>query len=156
MPAIEIDPLAVLRQVFIKVLDEQMFLFAEDVDLAEAPAVDEPMSAVTITYHGYSRGELYLALSRRFCRIITGSSLGVDESEIPASVDLDDAARELLNMTCGQFMTAYFGEEPVFDLCPPQCRGLTAEEFAETRRVFNGLSFMVDDNLILLSYTPEA
>ena len=144
------DKISALRQVFCQVLEEQMFLFADDAKMEDITFPEEPMVRLAITYSGFASGGMHIVLPSSLCREITASVLGIEEEEITESTDVVDAAKELINMTCGQFLTTFYGSEPVMNLCVPEARQLNEDEFAALRKDFAGLSFLVDDHPVLL------
>jgi hypothetical protein len=144
------DPRKILRRVFTEVLNEQMFIFAEETDegMLEPPA--EPMLSVEIVYTGDAQGSVKMILPEALCREISANAVGVEEDELTAETDITDAAKELLNITCGQFLTAFYGEKPMMTLQVPQVGKLSVEALKVIIADFSGLAFIVDDHLILL------
>lgn len=143
--------IAALRQVFVQVLEEQMFLFADDAELEDISFPAEPMVKVQIAYQGAEAGGLWMCLPQSLCREITASVIGIEEDEIAEGTDITDAAKELINMTCGQFLTTVYGEKQVFNLMVPEARVLTDAELAEIKETFSGLLFLVDEHPVLLA-----
>ena len=140
-----------LQQVFCQVLEEQMFLFADSVELEDINFTEAPMVELLIRYSGDAEGGMVLVLPLSLCREITASVLGIEECEIAEGMDVIDSAKELINMTCGQFLTTYYGDKPVMNLDVPHARQFTDAEFAEMRASFSGMSFWVDEHPVLLS-----
>lgn len=143
---------AALHNVFVRVLEEQMFLFADDIPLKELTFPDD-MLILNIIYHGDADGGISLSLPLSLCREITASVLGVDESEIDETRDPADAAKELLNITCGQYLTDVYGDKMVMNLYPPTAESTIPEDFAAYIDQFACLSFIVDGHPVLLALT---
>jgi CheY-specific phosphatase CheX len=78
-----------------------------------------PDIAATMSFSGHSNGNLTLQLVSRVLDMLAENMLG----EPPEGEDADekrrDALKEVLNMICGNFLTQWAGEDPVFELSPP-------------------------------------
>lgn len=65
-------------------------------------------------------GEMQLGITENLLRPLAANMLGIDEHEtLPDGVVQEDALRELLNVTCGNFLPLVSGNEAVFHIGDP-------------------------------------
>ena len=145
----------VLTKMFAEVAEQMAFLFCE-------PAREEELSASTssyvearMTFLGPRRGALRIATTPELCRQVSANVLGIEPEDEQAQRGADDALKELLNVTCGRFLTAIAGEEAVFDLSVPAVSRLSAEEWGRFCRESEMARLMVEDSPVLLSVSVE-
>ena len=73
--------------------------------------------------------------------------LGIDENASDAATKGIDAVKELLNMIVGNFLTASFGEDAIFDLGLP--RILAPETLSSACRRSEAIWFRAENNPVL-------
>jgi len=112
---------------FAEVMQKQVFLFADPLDAGEIETDESTWSQVQIAFHGPSSGSLTLSLPKELGHEVTANFLGLDPGEAISDRQADDAVRELLNVLCGHFLSAYAGEEAVFDLGAPAAKSWESE-----------------------------
>ena len=78
-----------------------------------------PDVAARMAFRGPSTGTLTLRVASSVLPVIAGNMLG-ESDPAEAREKGQDALRELLNMICGNVLTAWQGEAPVFNLSPPE------------------------------------
>lgn len=78
-----------------------------------------PDIAATMTFKGHSNGSLTLQLVTRVLDMLAENMLGEPPEGEDADEKRQDALKEVLNMICGNFLTQWAGENPVFELSPP-------------------------------------
>jgi CheY-specific phosphatase CheX len=66
-----------------------------------------------------------------------------------------DSLKEMLNVTCGQLLTSFAGEGPVFDLSIPAVAELDGNAWEEFLNAPETLSFLVDDSPAALKFEME-
>lgn len=115
---------ATLATIFSDVLANLAFMFTDDADTDAQP--DEIWLETTIGYRGQACGDLAFRCTRRFTRLLAANLLGVD-AEDESTEEADDAAKEFMNIVCGQLVTALHGSEEIFNLTIPQIRRLDDE-----------------------------
>ncbi len=92
----------------------------------------QPDIAATITFTGARDGRLTLRLASEVLPLLSKNMLGdFDESE-PSPDAAQDALKEMLNMMCGNVLTAWYGSDPVFKLHPPEVLTPEAEATPES------------------------
>ncbi|HSQ43276.1 MAG TPA: chemotaxis protein CheX [Fibrobacteraceae bacterium] len=104
-----------------RILGGAAFLFLEDVSPEETPdmAVWTALG-MKLSYEGPVRGELRLWLEEGLAHTLAVNMLGLEDGEtIPLARELD-AAKEILNMVVGNFITEAFGSEDVYHLGIPE------------------------------------
>ncbi|MBW2123555.1 MAG: chemotaxis protein CheX, partial [Deltaproteobacteria bacterium] len=109
------DRKELLATVFCEVLERFSFLFGELISKEEIPETGSRYLQATMAFRGVISGKLVLAVPEAMCPVIAGNVLGMEPVEALKIIQSDDALKELLNITCGQVLTALVGDEPVFD-----------------------------------------
>ena len=138
------------QEVFCDVLERMAFMFGEPVDADELPQCSGTFYLTKMTFSGAFAGELSLAVPVEMCMEIAANVLGVDLDADFAQQESCDALKEVLNVTCGNLLTAIAGDEPVFDLEPPQVSELDEPGWLSLLAEPNAMAFDVDDNPALL------
>ncbi len=143
------DARTVLAEVLCEVLESFAFAFGEPTEPADCRQPNQPALQATMDVSGEVRASVALAAPVALCGEFAANVLGVDAMDQAAESNAADALRELLNVTCGRFLTALYGEEPVFDLGPPQVQKLDAEGWGELAAEVDVLAFLVDESPLL-------
>jgi CheY-specific phosphatase CheX len=112
------------------VLEKMAFMFADEVDAEELDGGGSDLLEATMEFKGETSGEVVLAAQADFCASLAENMLGIDEDEVNDG-SLEDALREILNMTCGLYLTNRWGDGVVFDLTVPVVRRLNEEQWQE-------------------------
>lgn len=144
---------SVLLEIFCSTAEKQAFAFGAECTREELPepAAGEALMLSSITFKGPYCGIIMLAYSESLAKAVTSNTLGTDdESEITFEQE-SDAMAELLNVICGQFLTAVEGEIPVFDLTVPHCRRIEKNEWESFRESPDFLCVNVDESPALVS-----
>ncbi|RPH94863.1 chemotaxis protein CheX, partial [candidate division KSB1 bacterium] len=79
-----------------------------------------PDMAASMLFRGPCTGRLTLRVSSTLLNTITQNMLGELTEEDSPEEKGQDAVCEMLNMICGNLLTIWQGDEPVFNLNPPQ------------------------------------
>jgi len=141
----------ILSDVFRSVLEKVAFMFADPVEREDLPEVEGKCLEAQIEFAGAMSGSLTLRAPAAICGEISANILGVEKDDISDAGQVDDAFKEVLNITCGNLVTAMAGEKAVFDLTPPVVRGINLEEWEKSVEDKNTLIFDVDSSPVLLS-----
>ena len=139
-----------LSGVFCDVLEKQAFMFADPVDKEDLPSIEADCIRARIGFTGEMDGELVLLVPGEMCAEIAANILGTDADDELSIQRGQDALKELLNVTCGQFLTTFAGEKPVFDLSVPEITTLDAEGWQASLDDSDTLAFLVDESPALL------
>lgn len=109
-----------------EVLENMAFVFAEPLESDELDNDSGPFFEVSMGFTGPKKGTIGMVAPVSLCLEMGSNMLGDDELEDtePAA----DALKELLNIVCGQFLTKFYGQEPVFDLSVPVIKEITSDD----------------------------
>jgi hypothetical protein len=109
------------EQTISRILGEAAFIFTDTIDEKSRPSVDSwDADGVSLTFVGPTSGEIRMWVGKGFACYAAANMLGIDESSEDAQKKGLDALKELLNMIVGNFITAAWGEAPVFNLGIPK------------------------------------
>jgi CheY-specific phosphatase CheX len=138
-----------LARVFTEVLEQLAFMFVETPDTTETPE-SENLVSTTMAFRGPCSGTVTLAVTREMAPALAANVLGLDPDDDLTTQASYDALKELLNVTCGNVLTAIAGDEPVFDLTVPEVAECTAEAWTELAERPGTIYCLVDDFPVLL------
>jgi len=113
------DDREIFSRSLIDVLEQMTFIFADEAEDEQSCQPPEDSLLARMEFSGEKNGWVSLAAPGDLCREIAVNMLGASAEDLSASMIMD-ALREVLNMTCGRFLTERFGLEPVFDLTVPK------------------------------------
>ena len=146
----------VLEDVFSDVMESLAFMFAERVDKEDLPSADGTILAVGMRFAGPFAGTLALTVPEATCTELAANVMGMDPEDAAAEEHAADALREVLNVTCGQLLTALAGDEPVFDLSVPTAEQKPPAHWAAALEQPQTLAFLVDESPMLLTLSIDA
>lgn len=112
-----------LTTVLSEVLANLAFMFTDDGEFVVP--VGEEWLETEIGYKGPASGSLRLTCSRAFAGQLAANLLAVESADETTEEESSDAVKEFMNVVCGQYVTAAFGAEDVFNLTIPEVRELT-------------------------------
>ncbi len=144
------DYTALLNQVFSQVAQELAFMFTEPAEDEVLPAVGPSFVLARMTFTGPINGKLAIAVPEDMCPEIAANVLGVDLDDDTMTVEPEDALKELLNVTCGNLLTAMAGEQPIFDLTVPAVQHLDTQAWQAMQNMSDTTLVLVDDSPVLL------
>lgn len=98
------------------------------------PTADTLWLECEISYEGPVRGTLRCWCTRAFAVQLAANLLGADPDDGAVHEQIGDALREFMNVVCGQFVTAYHGTGPVFNLTIPTAEDCTLPPIIDTRQ----------------------
>lgn len=107
-----------LTTIFSEVLADLAFMFTDQEPRDMTPGGE--WLETTIGYAGCNTGVLRLRCTRVFAIQLAANLLGLDPDDVETEHSAKDAVKEFVNVVCGQFITAAYGTEEVFDLTIPQ------------------------------------
>lgn len=108
---------ATLAMIFSDVLADLAFMFTDDEEATSHPG--DVWLETAIGYRGPVNGDLRFRCTRAFTCLLAGNLLGIAPEEAGPE-QADDAAREFMNIVCGQLVTALHGTDAVFNLTIPE------------------------------------
>ncbi len=140
---------ATLATIFSEVLANLAFMFTDEV--AADVATGDLWLETTIAYKGPHKGTLRFRCSSNFSIQLAANLLGVDPKDDDAEEAAKDAAKEFMNIVCGQLVTAIHGTDDVFNLTIPEVRELSEVPDLAADDGSESATLCVDGNLIQLS-----
>jgi hypothetical protein len=129
-------------QVLQEVMERQAFLFIDPAEGGEPPGAG--LIATSLRFAGPRAGGLALAAPLELAREIAAGILGCEPDDDDAEERAGDACKEIVNITCGQALTAWFGTAPVFDLGIPESKVMSTDDAADWAASPDVMAFSVD------------
>lgn len=145
-----------LSRIFSQVLEQFAFMFSDAAARDDIVPAGDAFLQAKMTFTGAISGSLSLTVPATLGPQIAANVLGADREDQVAPSDGEDAIKELLNMTCGQLLTAIAGEKPVFELTVPAISRLGSNDWQNLLNSDNSLLFIVEDSPVLVSLIVEA
>ena len=140
-----------LREVFADVLEKLAFIFAEPAEPDELQCEETDFISVQMEFTGeVMNGSLTLMVPAEYGAEISANVLGIDEDDEIAVEQAEDAQKEVLNVVCGQLLTAIAGDEPVFDLSVPTVSKADASDWEEITEDEDTVGFLLDESMAAL------
>ncbi len=96
----------VLRGVFSSILENMAFMFADAAEEEEIFDAGAPYVRAEMTFQGPTKGTIAIAVPEAMCPELAGNILGIDPEDEMIAARPHDALKELLNVTCGNVLTA--------------------------------------------------
>lgn len=79
-----------------------------------------PDVAANMIFSGPCSGRLTIRVAPQITTTLAMNMLGECDTCSPDDEQPRDALKEVLNMICGNVLTLWFGDDPIFELSPPQ------------------------------------
>lgn len=126
--------IATLAQVTLEVLERYAFMMADPCRDGEGSAhFPTPLWISLISYAGPYHGTLGLVAPPALARQVAANLYGIEAGEV-SEEQAQDALKELLNISCGDYLHEMEGDEPIFDLTAPLIESVAHEPaMARTR-----------------------
>jgi chemotaxis protein CheY-P-specific phosphatase CheC len=152
----EAKALGLLSEVFRDVLERVTYAFGDPAAPAAFLGASGRFVRAVMSFTGPLAGALEIAAPEALGDEMAASALGVDPDP-GAAASGRDILKELLNVTCGAFLTALAGRAGTFDLTVPEIEDLDACGWRAALEAPGALVFAVEDRPILvhLSLQPE-
>jgi CheY-specific phosphatase CheX len=103
-----------------RVLGHMASMSCRVTDSYEMPKMHNEALNVSINYRGDHSGELGLIMERPLAARITCRTLGLENDFDVLDEMIEDVMRELINVTCGQFVTLMYGNRIAFKVSVPR------------------------------------
>jgi len=144
-----------LEAVFPEVLQQAAFAFGDPCAPADLPCPDDGLLG-RIKFSGTSSGGVELAAPAAFAGELAANALGLEPGDEMVPNHAHDALRELLNVVCGNLLSAWAGEAAVFDLTPPEVAPLTEANWRALAATDGARTFLVDGmHPVILRFIPS-
>jgi CheY-specific phosphatase CheX len=138
-----------LYQVVSDVLEQFAFMFTDPGEDDEFFFRDNQVLQARIVFSGPFSGALSMYATRSFCMQLAANVLGMEPEDL-TNEHAHDALKELVNVTCGDFLLHVSGKKTVFDLTVPKIRRLPAEDCTEIRKRTGVIPVLVDEEPVLV------
>lgn len=145
---------ATLATIFSDVLADLAFMFTDDAHEDASP--DDPWLETHIGYRGRHCGDLRFRCTRSFTHLLAANLLGAEPGGEDAINSADDAAKEFMNIVCGQLVTALHGSEDIYNLTIPQIHVLETPPDLALDDGDNVSTISVEGHRIQLSFDRKA
>jgi len=139
-----------LETILSEVLANMAFMFGEPVAGEALPEPD--WFECSIGYHGPQLGRLTLRCPQAFAVLLAANLLGLDPASPDLAGQIEDTVKELLNVICGQTVTALYGRVSAFDLEIPCMQRLAAPPPSLARSP-DAVELCVEGHLVQLSHS---
>lgn len=144
-----------LETVFPEILQQAAFAFGELSVPAELPFPENGLLG-RIQFGGTSRGTVELAVPSELAGELAANALGLEPGDELVPEHAHDALRELLNIVCGNLLSAWAGENAVFDLTQPEVEPLTVDAWNTLASAEGVRAFLVDGmHSVMLRFNAE-
>lgn len=108
-----------LTKIFSEVLANLAFLFEDGTAAASGGDTPAIRWYTRISYFGRCAGALCLVSPPAFAELLAANLLGLEKDDPGLAGSAEDAVKEFMNILCGQFVTAVYGPQDVFNLSIP-------------------------------------
>ena len=142
-----------LTTIFSEVLADLAFMFTEQEPSEVVPG--EGWLETTIGYSGTSTGVLRLRCAHEFSIQLAANLLGLDPDDAEIEHGAHDAVKEFMNIVCGQFTTAAYGIDDVFNLTIPQVVELSESPELQNGDEADASLLFVDGQFVQLAHLPD-
>jgi hypothetical protein len=106
-------------QTITRVLESAAFIFTDGLDKEKPLAKTWEAQGVSLRFSGGPSGVFHMWVGKGFSCSVAANMLGIDAESGTAQSKGLDALKEILNMIVGNFITAAFGDKPLFELGIP-------------------------------------
>jgi len=141
----------ILSKIFCNMLEKLTFMFGELVERDELLPQGVDYVQASMTFSGKMSGALSLTVPSFMCTKIAANVLGMEVDDELVMARGTDALREVLNVTCGNVLTAIAGQEPIFNLTVPTISNVNPDAWETLSNDSNTMCFLVDDTPVLLN-----
>lgn len=141
-----------VSELFCQIFEQTAFMFGDPADEPEEQlaAPEAELVKAQMDFDGPISGHVELAAPLALCTALSANIQGLDEDDPEAEAQALDAIKEMLNIFCGQALTALAGEEAVFHLSIPELQTINAAAWDALRAGEETLGFLIDDHPVLL------
>lgn len=111
-----------LAEIFSEVLANLAFMCIDDEPADPTPGA--LWSEASIGYDGPFKGTLKLWCTSEFQALLAANLLAVEPGTPESEAAAEDAVKEFMNIVCGQYVTACYGTNDVYNLTIPKVKRL--------------------------------
>ena len=144
-----------LLECFTDVLEKMAFMFVEIADVDEMPDDCDNHLLSSMSYKGAAEGKIEILFPKDLTIELSANVLGIEEDDENIDQIAYDTLKELLNVACGNILTAHYGIDPVFDLTVPEVNPLPVADWVKYLNDEGNLLLLVDDSPVIISFKPK-
>lgn len=145
------DDNKLITKVFSSIFEDFAFMFAEEAFDLEITSIGECFRAKIEFKSKSKKGYLEVIAPKEFCDETAKNILGIDVEELPSDAG-ENALKELLNISCGYFLSEKYGTDEVFDLSIPVTSPVLQKEWNLLYNNVQYTIFLVDDSPVLAGF----
>lgn len=132
-----------IMKVVAEMLADYALMFGDKVSVKDLRTREEKYVEASVRFSGGISGEIRIAATRPFCRMLAANILGIEPVDAEAAGNEMDALKEFANIAGGHYITSAFGREIKAYIKPPVFREITAGDW-EGISLRAGGGYMVD------------
>ncbi|MEA1996024.1 MAG: chemotaxis protein CheX [Gemmatimonadota bacterium] len=136
------------------VLETMTFIMADIITVDEIVNDPGPCLEARMSFSGEKKGHVLITTQYGLGEELALNMLGTEKKEL-SDREVKDALREILNMTCGQYLTGRFGQDPVFDLTVPEVREIDINTWQEQAKSEDYLLIDAEGHQMMASIKAE-
>ena len=144
-----------LTEVISEVLETSAFVFGEPCQKDDIPVDVAGALKATIVFEGPLGGSIEIAAAPGLATELAAGVLGLEADEVTPE-QAEDALKELVNVTCGQWLTSVFGDEPIFKLTASQLQSLDESAWSALVDHDAARGLLVDEAPLLATLAVES
>ncbi len=145
----------ILLEVFFDVIEKLAFMFGEPTQKEEIPSPESDCIMASIVYTGKTSGVIDLLVPEVMCAELAANILGMEQADQDAIARGTDSLKELLNVTCGNFLTTLAGDTPVFNVSAPTAKQVRTGEWSAFLENPDFFAAMIDEHPALLRISND-
>ncbi len=157
-PKTEADKRRVIGEVFESVLQNLAFMFVEAVEKETLQNTESPQDfpekfvKATMAFSGPKQGWVNLMVPEELAKELAANIIGKELEKNISQKHLQDALKEVLNVTCGNLLSAVVGTQQVFDAASPALTEHDQKGWSAFLLEPESIPFMVEDWPAILQF----
>ncbi len=161
VPKTEAEKRRVIGDVFESVLQNLAFMFVESVEKETLANTDSPQDIpekfvkASMAFSGPSKGWVNLMVPEELAKELVANIIGKELDKNISQRHLQDALKEVLNVTCGNLLSAVVGTKQVFDAASPSLTEHDQKAWTAFLAEPESIPFMVEDWPAILQFLVE-
>ena len=161
VPKTEADRRRVIGDVFESVLQNLAFMFVEAVERETLGSMESPQDLpekfikASMTFTGSIQGRVNLMVPDELAKELASNIIGKEIDKNISQRHLNDALKEVLNVTCGNLLSAIVGTKQVFDAAPPTLTEHDQNAWKAFLEEPESIPFMIEDWPALLQFLVD-
>lgn len=161
VPKTESERKRVIGDVFESVLQNLAFMFVEAVERETLGSMESPQDLpekfikASMAFTGSIQGQVNLMVPDELAKELASNIIGKEIDKNISQRHLNDALKEVLNVTCGNLLSAVVGTKQVFDAAPPTLTEHDQKAWKAFLDEPESIPFMIEDWPALLQFQVD-